>query len=428
MRAGPRAGPRCPGAVAAVTVVVVGTAEAVGEADVAVGEVAVVAAEADVPVDRFGVTWQPALAAGILAHLDRIDIVEVIAEDYCAAPARAARALETLATQVPLLVHGVALGPASATPVDRRRLDALARLVERVNPESWSEHLACVRSGGIEIGHLAAAPRTHRRSTHPANLARAAAVVGTRPLVENIATLMDAPASARHEAVWVSGVIAASGCDLLSISTTCMPTASTSGSIPSTTSTHWTPPASAVFIWPAAVGLTPSTRTAAPPDDAWLDDHLHDVPDPVYALLVEVGARARKPLTVVLERDGRFPPMTHLFVAAPSRQEGAGGGALTPRAMRPEFKNVSCAALHRRGHAKPVHRRSAYRGGAQQSDRRRVRVAGRIDRIGLELSARSFAHKRALKTAGRRRPWWRRRSDDGLQHHGRYRAASKSCG
>ena len=33
---------------------------------------------------------------------------------------------------------------------------------------------------------------------------------------------------------------------------------------------------------------------------------------------------------------------------------------------------------------------------------------GRIDRIGLELSARSFAHKRALKTAGRRRPWWRR--------------------
>ena len=49
------------------------------------------------------------------------------------------------------------------------------------------------------------------------------------------------------------------------------------------------------------------------PGRRWLDDHLHDVPDPVYALLVEVGARARKPLTVVLERDGRFPPMTHLL-------------------------------------------------------------------------------------------------------------------
>ena len=31
----------------------------------------------------------------------------------------------------------------------------------------------------------------------------------------------------------------------------------------------------------------------------------------------------------------------------------------------------------------------------------------RIDRVGLELSARSFAHKRALKASGRRaRSWW----------------------
>jgi len=31
----------------------------------------------------------------------------------------------------------------------------------------------------------------------------------------------------------------------------------------------------------------------------------------------------------------------------------------------------------------------------------------RIDRVGLELSARSFAHKRALEASGRRaRSWW----------------------
>jgi hypothetical protein len=33
----------------------------------------------------------------------------------------------------------------------------------------------------------------------------------------------------------------------------------------------------------------------------------------VYALLAEVGARVRRPLTVVLERDGRFPPMNALL-------------------------------------------------------------------------------------------------------------------
>jgi uncharacterized protein (UPF0276 family) len=33
----------------------------------------------------------------------------------------------------------------------------------------------------------------------------------------------------------------------------------------------------------------------------------------VYRLLVEVGARVQRPLTVVVERDGRFPPMRDLL-------------------------------------------------------------------------------------------------------------------
>ena len=75
---------------------------------------------------------------------------------------------------MPLLVHGVALGPASTAPVDARRLDRLARLVERLEPAFWSEHLACVRAGDIEIGHLAAAPRTSATiDATAANLSRA---------------------------------------------------------------------------------------------------------------------------------------------------------------------------------------------------------------------------------------------------------------
>ena len=51
--------------------------------------------------DRFGLTWQPALAAGILSNLDRIDVIEVIAEEQfgasvtgnaCARDARASGA------------------------------------------------------------------------------------------------------------------------------------------------------------------------------------------------------------------------------------------------------------------------------------------------------------------------------------------------
>jgi len=38
--------------------------------------------------DRFGLGWRPELAAGILAHLAQIDLIEVIAEEYFDAPRR----------------------------------------------------------------------------------------------------------------------------------------------------------------------------------------------------------------------------------------------------------------------------------------------------------------------------------------------------
>ena len=46
--------------------------------------------------DRFGLGWRHKLALGILSHLDRIDIVEVIADDYFRAPHRERRALARL--------------------------------------------------------------------------------------------------------------------------------------------------------------------------------------------------------------------------------------------------------------------------------------------------------------------------------------------
>jgi uncharacterized protein (UPF0276 family) len=278
-----------------------------------VGEADVADAEARDTPDRFGLTWQPALAAGILAHLDRIDVVEVIAEEQFEASSRAARALDTLAQQVPLLVHGVALGPASTARVEPRRLDRLARLIDRVKPAFWSEHLACVRAGDIEIGHLAASPRTQATIDATAsNLKRAASIVGTRPMVENIATLMEPPASDRSEAEWVSAVVAESGCDLL---------LDLHNVHANSVNFGFDPIAYIDTIDPERIGAIhlaggcwiEGNAEGEARERRYLDDHLHDVPDPVYDLLVEVGARVQQPLTVILERDGRFPPMCQLL-------------------------------------------------------------------------------------------------------------------
>jgi uncharacterized protein (UPF0276 family) len=278
---------------------------------VAVAEEAAVAVEVDdmtTAKDRFGLGWRPQLAAGILSNLNRIDLVEVIADDFFNSSWRERRAVRTLATQVPVTLHGVSLGLASSVKVDRRRLDRMARLCQEVVPLSWSEHLAFVRGGGIEIGHLAAPPRCDETIEGTLrNLSLAQTVVGVAPQVENVATLIDPPLSSYDEATWVSEIISISNSELLLDLHNLHANALNFGFDP------------VEFIARIPKHRIRGIHLAG---GKWigrgdvrrvLDDHLHDVPDPVYALLEEVGARTEPGLTIILERDGEYPSIESLI-------------------------------------------------------------------------------------------------------------------
>lgn len=255
--------------------------------------------------DAFGLSWRPELASGILTALDRIDLVEVIADDWLDADARALSALRTLSAQVPVSLHALGLGLASTHAVDEKYLARLARVVDRIRPPSWSEHLAFVRAGGVEIGHLAAPPRTQASIDGAArNFERVRRVVGSSPRLENIATLVDPPGSNLGEVAWLNGVLAATGAELLLDLHNLHANATNFG-----------------FDAAAAIAALPAARIRAVhiaggrrlPGGRVLDDHLHPVPDAVMALLEVVGAHAPQPLDVILERDGAFPPMAELL-------------------------------------------------------------------------------------------------------------------
>lgn len=259
--------------------------------------------------DRVGLGWRPELAASILLHPEQIDVLEVIADDYFEAAPRAREALATLARQRPLYLHGVGLGLASAHAVDRGRLEQMARLVGAIAPAGWSEHLAFVRAGAVEIGHLAAPPRTPATIDGARrNLELAQRVVGARPIVENVATLIDPPGSTLDEPTWITAILEASGAPLLLDLHNLHANAHNFG-----------------YDAVAALAQLPLERVGAihlaggRPIDVGrgetrlLDDHLHAVPHPVYELLTEVAARAPQPLTVILERDGAYPPFSQLL-------------------------------------------------------------------------------------------------------------------
>jgi uncharacterized protein (UPF0276 family) len=258
--------------------------------------------------DRIGLGWRPALAAGILSNLDQIDIVEVIADDFFEASRSQRRALRTLANQTPVTLHGVSLGLASTVAVGQKRLERMARLCDEIAPTSWSEHLAFVRGGGFEIGHLAAPPRTTATLEGTlTNLAQATSSVGVAPQVENVASLIDPPGSDRDEATWVSEIISGSDCDLL---------LDLHNLYANSLNFNFDPvdfikrlPSERI----ATIHLAGGKWIGAMGERRLLDDHLHDVPDPVYELLTEVGARVAGSLTVILERDGQFPSIQILL-------------------------------------------------------------------------------------------------------------------
>ncbi|MCY7387556.1 MAG: DUF692 domain-containing protein, partial [Burkholderiales bacterium] len=266
--------------------------------------------------DRVGIGWRSELAAGIFAHLDHIDLLEVIADDHFRESPRELRALQTLSAQTPITVHGVAMGLAGSEPTETRRMDNMARLVEALEPESWSEHLAFVRAGGIEIGHLAAPPRTAQNvDATIANIARATRIVGRAPQMENIATLIDPPASKLDEATWIENIIAGSGAGLLIDLHNLYANALNFGM----------EPAAMLLRFPLqhvkAVHLSGGMWVPEPASNSansvtrkrLLDDHLHDVPPPVFELLALLAQHVPQPLDVIIERDGAYPDIETLL-------------------------------------------------------------------------------------------------------------------
>jgi hypothetical protein len=272
--------------------------------------------------DRVGLAWRAEAAGNILRHLDAIDTLEVIADDWLQAPRRRLDALLSLARARPLTLHGVGLGAASAWPVDGQRLDRLARLVNHVQPAGWSEHLAFVRAGGIELGHLAAPPRSAATVDGAiANLRRAAQVVGQAPAVENVATLIDPPCSTLAEADWLNAIVQGAGLPLLLDLHNLWANAQNFGHDAQTV-LHALPLhcVSEVHI---AGGRWWGERVPGVARPRLLDDHLHDVPDAVWALLEGLAATVSQPLTVIVEREGHLPPFEQLL-----RQLGLARAAL----------------------------------------------------------------------------------------------------
>lgn len=260
--------------------------------------------------DRFGLGWRPEYAANILMNIDKIDIIEIIGENFVN-DKHLTNSLKTLATQIPISIHCVSLGLASSLPVNIKRIEKMAKLFDVITPVSWSEHFAFVRSKYFEIGHLAAPPRnedTIKGSVKNINVAKE--IIGSLPFLENIATLVSPPCSVLSEAQWINQIVQKSSAGIL---------LDLHNLLANSYNFKFCPIA---FLDEINLNMIYMIHLSGgryienpihPEKVHLLDDHLHDIPEEIYNLLTIVAEKCPNDLTVIIERDGCFPSFNHIL-------------------------------------------------------------------------------------------------------------------
>jgi uncharacterized protein (UPF0276 family) len=265
-----------------------------------------------------GIGWRPEIA-GFVAALPGLRFAEVVAESVHAHGDLPIGLGELLSRGVAVVPHGVKLSLGGAEPVEPARVEHLAAVAERLGAPLVSEHIAFVRAGGVEAGHLLPIPRSREAvDAVVANVKRTQASLAVPIALEPIAALFDWPDDELDEAAFLTEILERTDALLLLDIANVYANALNRGTDPI-----------------ALLDRLPLERVAyvhvaggAEHDGLYHDTHTDAVPQPVLDLVGELCARHRPP-ALMLERDGEYPSASALREELDAIARAAGYPAVT---------------------------------------------------------------------------------------------------
>jgi uncharacterized protein len=253
-----------------------------------------------------GVGWRPEIA-GVIEGLPGLRFCEVVAESLGPAPVVPSRGVAELRGRgVAVVPHGVRLSLGGAEPLDPWRVTHLAACAAAVDAPLVSEHVAYVRAGGREAGHLLPVPRSRDAlDVLTAHVTAVQAELDVPLALEPIAALFDWPDDEYTEGEFLTALLERTGALLLLDVANVYANAVNRGTDPEALLDEI--PLERV----AYVHVAGGAEHLADPG-AYHDTHTDPVPDGVLALLQRLCDRLATAPAVMLERDGRFPPAAQL--------------------------------------------------------------------------------------------------------------------
>jgi uncharacterized protein (UPF0276 family) len=244
----------------------------------------------------------------VLGTQPDIGFFEVHAENYMVAGGPFHHFLGLIREQYPLSLHGVGLSIGAEGPLDAQHLQRLAELIERYQPQSFSEHLAWSSHGPVFLNDLLPlaydTPTLNRVCEHIDQVQNTL----KRPmLLENPATYLAFQRSTIDEAQFISEVIRRTGCGLLldvnNVYVSCI--------------NHQRDPLAYLDSLPLhAVGEIHLAGFAEDSDSLGdrllIDDHGAPIDQAVWALYQQALERTG-PMATLIERDNQVPALNVLL-------------------------------------------------------------------------------------------------------------------
>jgi uncharacterized protein (UPF0276 family) len=252
----------------------------------------------------------------VLGAQPDIGFFEVHAENYMVAGGPFHHFLGLIGEQYPLSLHGVGLSIGAEGPLDLQHLQRLAALIERYQPQSFSEHLAWSSHGPVFLNDLLPlaydAPTLNRVCEH---IDQVQSTLKRPMLLENPATYLAFQRSTIDEADFISEVIRRTGCGLLldvnNVYVSCI--------------NHQRDPLAYIDALPLhAVGEIHLAGFAEDTDSLGdrllIDDHGAPIDNAVWTLYRQALERVG-PIATLIERDNQLPAFSVLHAEARQADE-----------------------------------------------------------------------------------------------------------
>ncbi|WP_395714529.1 DUF692 domain-containing protein [Reyranella sp.] len=164
----------------------------------------------------FGLGLRPEHYEEIADSPGRVDWFEALSENYMVPGGSPLHWLDRIRRDYPMALHGVSLSIGSIDPLDRRYLDALKALADRVQPLWVSDHLCFTGLRGTNMHDLLPLPYTEEALDHVAERVRAVQDhLGRRLVLENVSSYVTYAASELSEWEFIAELARRADCDIL---------------------------------------------------------------------------------------------------------------------------------------------------------------------------------------------------------------------